>query len=503
MEQHPIPQNVTTFQFRLIGDMTIKQFGYLLGGAILAYISYKLPLPFFFTWPLAGLFALGGIGFAFVPVEDRPMDVWVLSFFRNVYSPTLFVWEKSKQGGLPLQAAAAPRPPAQPVAVAIKPPVQPPSLSPSTASVLSSILLPKAEIKETPAPPPVVEKPKPAAIPTVSKKSPGWLGELFALFAHKEKPVHVQGSPLVVSQSRTVAQVSQKTHEADVFAGHVIPQQPSRGPLAWLIDLFKSPTRPSTKSDSYTTGALFSATPVTSITGTHIDIPNKDERGNPPVGGPAPTPMAPPPQDSWAAKELEEKIGKLEGELKTKEASDARVLELQKQLMDAMSQTARNEAELTKLRAQMQVRPAPQVFRPAGVVQPMPSGGSTTVRVVPQESATKIGLPHQTAFPNIITGVVKDDVNNLLPNVLITVRDKEDVPLRALKSNKLGQFAASTPLSDGTYVIEVEDPRRQYAFDRVQITLKSNILPAIEIIAKNQKRIDREKLAAQVFGQNA
>ena len=124
MEQHPIPQNVTTFQFRLIGDMTIKQFGYLLGGAILAYISYKLPLPFFFTWPLAGLFALGGIGFAFVPVEDRPMDVWVLSFFRNVYSPTLFVWEKSKQGGLPLQAAAAPRPPAQPVAVAIKPPVQ-------------------------------------------------------------------------------------------------------------------------------------------------------------------------------------------------------------------------------------------------------------------------------------------------------------------------------------------------------------------------------------------
>src|SRR3990167_11144006 len=95
MEQHPVPQNVTTFQFRLIGDMTIKQFGYLAGGLILAYISYKLPLPFFFTWPLALVFGLGGFGFAFVPVEERPMDVWVLSFLKNVYSPTQYLWQKS------------------------------------------------------------------------------------------------------------------------------------------------------------------------------------------------------------------------------------------------------------------------------------------------------------------------------------------------------------------------------------------------------------------------
>src|SRR3990172_10529665 len=96
MEQHPVPQNVTTFQFRLIGDMTIKQFGYLAGGAILAYIFYKLPLPFFISWPLTVLCGLGGFGFAFVPIEERPMDIWVLSFFRSVYSPTQYIWQKSK-----------------------------------------------------------------------------------------------------------------------------------------------------------------------------------------------------------------------------------------------------------------------------------------------------------------------------------------------------------------------------------------------------------------------
>src|SRR3989344_1059812 len=96
MEQHPVPQNVTTFQFRLIGDMTIKQFGYLAGGAILAYISYNLPLPFFFRWPLTAIFALGGIGFAFVPIEERPMDVWFLSFIKSIYSPTLYLWQREE-----------------------------------------------------------------------------------------------------------------------------------------------------------------------------------------------------------------------------------------------------------------------------------------------------------------------------------------------------------------------------------------------------------------------
>src|SRR3989344_3657652 len=96
MEQHPVPQNVTTFQFRLVGDMTIRQFGYLAGGIILGYISYKLPLPFFFTWPLAITSAVGGFGLAFVPIEERPMDVWIMSFFKNVYSPTQYVWQKLK-----------------------------------------------------------------------------------------------------------------------------------------------------------------------------------------------------------------------------------------------------------------------------------------------------------------------------------------------------------------------------------------------------------------------
>jgi hypothetical protein len=80
------------------------------------------------------------------------------------------------------------------------------------------------------------------------------------------------------------------------------------------------------------------------------------------------------------------------------------------------------------------------------------------------------------------------------------VKDKEGVPVRALKTNRLGQFASSTPLANGVYFVEIEDPRGRYIFDRVQITLNGSIVPAIEIIAKSQKEINRAKLAREIFG---
>ncbi|KKT47211.1 MAG: hypothetical protein UW37_C0012G0009, partial [Candidatus Gottesmanbacteria bacterium GW2011_GWA2_44_17] len=105
-----------------------------------------------------------------------------------------------------------------------------------------------------------------------------------------------------------------------------------------------------------------------------------------------------------------------------------------------------------------------------------------------------------TTFPNVVTGIIKDYDNNLLPGVLVTVKDKDGVPLRALKTNKLGQFAASTQLSNGTYVVEVEDPRERFVFDRVQITVNGTIMPALQIIAKSKRALDREKLAKEIFG---
>ncbi len=125
---------------------------------------------------------------------------------------------------------------------------------------------------------------------------------------------------------------------------------------------------------------------------------------------------------------------------------------------------------------------------------------STSVRVIAPDAATKAGLPRLTTFPNVVTGIVRDHWGNLLPGMLITVRDRDDVPLRALKTNRLGQFAASTPLPNNTYIVEIEDPKGGFIFDKAQISLTGAVAPPIEVIAKSQKQVERDKLAREIFG---
>lgn len=95
-EQHPVPQQISSYQFRLVGDMTLKQFFQLAAGAIFGLIIYSLPLPNFLKWPLIVIVVIAGAAFAFLPIQDRPLEQWLVAFFRSIYSPTLFVWKKSK-----------------------------------------------------------------------------------------------------------------------------------------------------------------------------------------------------------------------------------------------------------------------------------------------------------------------------------------------------------------------------------------------------------------------
>lgn len=96
---HPIPQNVTSFQFKLVGDMTLKQFGYLAAGSVSAYLlfvflAHDFPL---ISWPLIIISTLLGVAFAFLPIGSRPLDHWLKAFLKAVYSPTKRVWEKNGQ----------------------------------------------------------------------------------------------------------------------------------------------------------------------------------------------------------------------------------------------------------------------------------------------------------------------------------------------------------------------------------------------------------------------
>ena len=97
MNQHPVPQNVTQYQFRLVGDMTLKQFLELAAGLILAVLFYSSNLLFIFKAPLILLSVFFGIALAFFPIEDRPLDQWIINFVNAIYKPTRFTWKKTNK----------------------------------------------------------------------------------------------------------------------------------------------------------------------------------------------------------------------------------------------------------------------------------------------------------------------------------------------------------------------------------------------------------------------
>ena len=97
MEQHPIPRQITTFEFKLIGFMTLKQFLYLAVFFPIGYIVYTV-IPVAYVNVIAGVL-IGAVGllFAFLPINDRSLDVWIKNFLKSLNSPTQYVYKKKNE----------------------------------------------------------------------------------------------------------------------------------------------------------------------------------------------------------------------------------------------------------------------------------------------------------------------------------------------------------------------------------------------------------------------
>lgn len=77
--------------------MTLKQFFQVAGGVIVSLIFYSTPLHPIIKWPII-LFSAGlGAAMAFLPFQERPLEKWIIAFFRSIYSPTLYTWKKTEK----------------------------------------------------------------------------------------------------------------------------------------------------------------------------------------------------------------------------------------------------------------------------------------------------------------------------------------------------------------------------------------------------------------------
>jgi len=97
MEQHPIPRQITTFEFKLVGFMTLKQFIYLVVFLPIAYIVIRIfPIPIL-NLLLGAAVGAFGIALAFLPVNDRPLDVFLKNLYKRITSPTQYIYKKKNE----------------------------------------------------------------------------------------------------------------------------------------------------------------------------------------------------------------------------------------------------------------------------------------------------------------------------------------------------------------------------------------------------------------------
>lgn len=96
-KQHAIPQSIMSVEFKIIGDLTIKQFVFLMIFCGAGYASFMLISAFVVKWLFVIFFVVTGICFAFLPLGDRGLDAWVVNFFRAMFMPNQFVYRKDEE----------------------------------------------------------------------------------------------------------------------------------------------------------------------------------------------------------------------------------------------------------------------------------------------------------------------------------------------------------------------------------------------------------------------
>ncbi len=381
MDNHPIPQDVTGFQFKLIGNMTIKQFGYVAAGVVIAWALYYSPGSFFIKFPLAIFFAATGFALAFVPVEGRPLDAMIINFFKALFYPNQYIFQKENAPFL--QIAAHPK-----------------------------VLAPQAVHETT-----------------------------------KTQDLR----QLLLSQALQPAKNKLDEIETAYLRQIITAMTPQVAPIPVSA---ATPALP-----------VAVATPQPQIV---IDTP-------------------PPPPIQEKRQESPNEYEQI-----TKE------LELTKQQNQQLEQELANL--LQKLTLQKE-QPATVVAPPAQVlVTPAVTLGSNApiTKKVPAASLKKNPTLPVPDVPNIVIGIVKDPRGNVLSNILVEIKDKDSSPVRAFKTNAFGQFASATPLLNGVYTLEFDDPQEKQKFDAIELTVNGTIISPIEVTSNDQ----REELRKSLFSNN-
>lgn len=603
---HAVPQNIMDVEFKIIGDLTMRQFSYLLIFGLMAYFNSQVMVGIF-KWPLTLFFTLLGVGLAFVPVQDRGLDVWLVNFIKSVYRPTQMVWKKSvvlptafmydninvlKQELITLAPTSSRRKleeyldysktkmPVDPLDIPeaeyikkvresfrefpisqIEVPVKPIEVKPTPVSTLlppkevpsiitsAKIITPKVEPLVTTKPPIQAPVSVPPKVVEIAKKE-----EKISEIKPEVKPVEVTtiskpviavqqvSTPVIKVEDISYTPLTPDRHTGRRFTSFL----PSTGELVLPIrgekvlsttdqeeleedlaskteklqlllnQIRQSNIKPTKKPEAVKTSLeQINATPV-------VTVPKSVEQ---PVSKPvAPIKEAQPTITIEPVKEQipilrrqEPKISQLESFVVERKPISKSVEEpkspgvsnisKEKQLEIAKVTLANLGSKRTEIMNKLVEYKNSKVINYSDKISVLEKElqkvntdyQELKIQVESIEGSTQDNIPANAKDisqmqalnvpaldkPNVLWGFVKDISGKPLAETVVIVKNVRGEPVRATKTNELGQFILSTPLNNGKYSAEISSSSmKDISFDIVSLEASGNIIPAIEFRGK-------------------
>ena len=512
MEQHPVPQHIASFEFKLFGNLTVRQFITLAIPAGVAAAIYFSNLPVVIRLPLAAALGLFGLFAALVPVGGRPLDKWLVAFTKAIMSPTQRVWVKETKLPQFLSIVVGPPPREEQI---------PPSITAQGRARLREYLrsLPKGEVTpldvreqiavqrlelETlvteglPSGTKVLEGklPPPIIWPTTGFQSPA-LPQIGV--APKVSMAHEPRQTLPPASQRVPTRTKIPTH-AKPFALPGLEKKLTRAHHEETIEIAPaSPTTLGGPAPPLVKAKLASeANPLIEAV-IPIRTPDRQIRLIHGIGKTRARKLHFAPPVGFDLSKLPirgEKRFEISQELKKRFAKAESIFQ---EATNPKSQTTTPKVKIPKGPVKNPIQQLPHAAKtipkpiksltmPDVTLKQEPlTEMDSQIKILAQKSKN-VPLPSipspahivpLTHKPNIISGIVTDERANPLENVILIFKNAAGIPLRALKTNKLGQFLSATSLENGVYTVEVESELAKFV--PFTVTLRGEVISPLEV----------------------
>ncbi len=512
---HAIPQNIMSVEFKLIGDLSLKQFVFIAIPLVLGFLMYIVHVNNYITLIFTAFLLLIAFFIDFVPIDDRPLDDLIINFLVAIKNPTQRVWRKNPEFPEILRIPKVLTPQEK----------KDPEISTFLyQSPMSSNLGNSANTNTSN----FLDQREKTLIENIDKLNNSMntpsQGNNTMVSPSLNNPAQGQNSPVNNESNQNMGNINPAQGQnppvnnvPNPNIGNINPAQGQNPPVNNVssdllhqedpLNFYKQPINTASVSKNSDI-SLDTKSPITSnVTGSLNSDSGNESMGinlnndsiptsydsfnhvnNSVNTNPNPIPTSSPQNSTVIASgdntQKEEDINLLLDRIKKLEIEN-------KKLQNEPTLNTGNNININAVEDAKPETVIPNSNTPSSGVNSTTDGGNsisqpTSNNISSQNKLSKEDilkyLPDFVKNPNIVSGVIMKKTGDILPDAVIIIKDSSQKPVRAIKTNQLGQFFVRTPLQSGEYNLEIA--YQGLIFDPISIELNDSVKEPMLIYSK-------------------